>query len=450
MKKMRRFLWIALIALVTMGMLAGCAANDKEGALIGGGGSGLSGADGYRTYDKSSGPEGATYDGGIGDVDVAGEGIETGEAGETNEVERQSGLMTAMAWNDNQYYNEWKALFEKGAEGQQEGGKFADFLDGDWWFDTLHRVKVTVKAGETPVAGATVTFYESDQTALKARTDAKGVAYLFPQAESGRVTVKSGENEGSAEFTAEERDLTVDLAAAQAKVNLIKLMFVVDVTGSMGDELNFLKDELDDVIHRVAATDNQTRIDLALLFYRDDGDEEKFAYADFKTVTDESMLQAQAAFLAKQFADGGGDIPEAVDEALDLAVNKNWGTENATRLIFFVLDAPPHSEQKNRALCASSIAVAAEKGIRVCPVLCSGADGVCEYVARQGAVYTGGTSVFVTDHSGIGNAHLDPGLPNAVVEKLNDLLVRVITGYHTGEFERPVWWNDTAQEQKTE
>ena len=42
MKKMRRFLWIALIALVTMGMLAGCAANDKEGALIGGGGSGLS------------------------------------------------------------------------------------------------------------------------------------------------------------------------------------------------------------------------------------------------------------------------------------------------------------------------------------------------------------------------------------------------------------------------
>jgi hypothetical protein len=59
---------------------------------------------------------------------------------------------------------------------------------------------------------------------------------------------------------------------------------------------------------------------------------------------------------------------------------------------------------------------------------------------REAAVMTAGTFIFVTDDSGIGGAHHDPDIPNATVEALNSLLVRVINGYYTGTFADPVDW----------
>jgi hypothetical protein len=59
---------------------------------------------------------------------------------------------------------------------------------------------------------------------------------------------------------------------------------------------------------------------------------------------------------------------------------------------------------------------------------------------REAAIYTGGTFIFVTDDSGIGGAHHDPGLPNVTVELLNSLMVRLVKGYHTGDFEDPIYW----------
>ena len=85
-----------------------------------------------------------------------------------------------------------------------------------------------------------------------------------------------------------------------------------------------------------------------------------------------------------------------------------------------------------------AVVSAAKKGIRICPVLASGANDLCEYLARQSAIYTGGTFVWITNDSGIGGDHYDPDVKNAVVERLNDLLVRLINGYKTGIFADPV------------
>jgi hypothetical protein len=93
----------------------------------------------------------------------------------------------------------------------------------------------------------------------------------------------------------------------------------------------------------------------------------------------------------------------------------------------------------------AAVTAAAKKGIRICPVLCSGADTLTEYVMRQAAIYTGGTFVFVTDDSGIGGAHHDPQLPNVTVEKLNSLMVRLINGYHSGVFAEPIDWRQDLQ-----
>ena len=369
------------------------------------------------------------------------------EYGYPAEEEILPGLITAKAWNDNEYYEQWKSLFSRATDNDPDG-KFYDFTDNKWAFDTSNRVKVTVTKGGEPAVGVKVEYIYPNQTAWTSKTDANGVAYVFPSEESGKITVAGKE----AEFSAETRDLTVEIDSAAAKSNVIKLMFVIDATGSMGDEMRYITAELVDVISRVAEQAEQVRIELALLFYRDDGDQEKFAYHDFEIVSQEYGLEKQLKVLKAQRADGGGDTPEAVDEAMVIAANKNWGDENSTNLIFLVLDAPPHENQDNVKRCAEAVKVASEKGIRICPVLCSGADTLCEYLTRTGALLTGGISVFVTDDSGIGGEHLDPDLPDATVECLNDLMVRLIVGYHTGTFAEPVAWQppeETQQPQET-
>ena len=46
--------------------------------------------------------------------------------------------------------------------------------------------------------------------------------------------------------------------------------------------------------------------------------------------------------------------------------------------------------------------------------------------------------MWITNDSGIGGDHYDPDVKNAVVERLNDLLVRLINGYKTGIFADPI------------
>ena len=210
----------------------------------------------------------------------------------------------------------------------------------------------------------------------------------------------------------------------------------------MGDEIDFLKAELDDVINRIATNNSGTQIKLAMLFYRDTDDDVPFDYYDFTDVTSADGLSKMKSELNKQRAEGGGDYPEAVDEALELAVNKQWSTGSSTKIIFHVLDAPAHEGGKYEEKLVNATKTAAEKGIRLCPIICSGAAEETEYTMRQAAIYTGGTFVFVTNDSGIGGDHHDPGLPNAVVELLNSLMVRLVNGYHTGSFESPVYWKN--------
>ena len=395
------------------------------------------------------------YYGDSGFVGVSPDGVlspegDTSTEPDVNEEDKQTqlpaGMITAGAWNDNENYEMWVNLFMQGdTELNRNNGKFLSYTSNNknWGFNSLNRVKVNVACDGKAVAGAEVVANGDDGAVLfKAISDAQGNAYLFTNAESGSITVTSGEGSATAEFSAEKRELTLELEASAEKLNVIELMFVVDVTGSMGDELSFLKAELGDIINKIAANDEQTQIKLAFLFYRDNGDSVPFKFCDFLEITDASGLDKALATLKSQSASGGGDYEEAVDEALEMAVNAQWSTGATTKLIFHVLDAPAHSGSKYETRFNQAVVKAAEQGIRISPILCSGAAEITEYTMRQAAIYTGGTFIFVTDDSGIGGEHHDPGLPNATVELLNSMLVRLIKGYHTGVFDEPIYWQD--------
>lgn len=69
------------------------------------------------------------------------------------------------------------------------------------------------------------------------------------------------------------------------------------------------------------------------------------------------------------------------------------------------------------------------QGIRIVPVASSGVDKETEFILRSFSILTNGTYIFLTDHRGIGNDHIEPTIGQYHVEYINNLLVKVIRRY---------------------
>lgn len=194
----------------------------------------------------------------------------------------------------------------------------------------------------------------------------------------------------------------ITLTRACSVSNRVEIAFVVDATGSMQDEIEYLKEELGDILTKVAAKDPSINFHTGSVFYRDKGD----AYVtNLQPMT--AGINNTLGFIKRQYADGGGDYPEALKEALTDATQKlTWSKDARARIIFLLMDAPPHDEAKTEL--GKIIRHAAAQGIRIVPVACSGTDKATEFIMRSMALATNGTYLFLTDHSGIeiGRAHV--------------------------------------------
>ncbi len=344
---------------------------------------------------------------------------------------QQAGQLTASEWSDLKNYDFYLSLFESSQESAE--GVFKPFIEKGY-FDTLNRIEVNVANGDTYLCGSIVELINSDQEVIyNAISNANGKAYLFPSSgelDSIRgINIKHGDQTISHpyQYSKENNTLTIQLNGVGNHLDVIELMFVVDTTGSMGDEIDYLKAEINYVINEVKKSSPNTTIKLALLFYRDIGDEYVTKFYNFSTDIDE-----QKRNLSEQSAGGGGDFEEAVEIALDEAVLKNWSGDNTTKLLFHVLDAPPHFKQANMSKYSNAIKIASQKGIRIIPIASSGIDKYTEYLLRNEAMMTGGTYVFITNDSGIGGDHLDASVGETDVEYLNHLMIRLIKEFHTG------------------
>lgn len=266
-------------------------------------------------------------------------------------------------------------------------------------------------------------------TAWKAVTDNTGKAELWGSVEtliesktmvtSFRIaTVGGGKLSNPAKF---ENGVNVVSVEKECRTsNIVDIAFVVDATGSMDDELEFLKLELEDLLQKTTSTYGQLSLRYSSVFYRDNGDEYVTRKLDFQT----EMLKV-LNFIKLQKSGGGGDFPEAVDAALDVAINElAWSENSRAKILFLLLDAPPHDEAKTRIRLL--ISRAAEKGIKIIPIASSGVDKSTEFILRSMALGTNGTYTFLTNHSAIGNAHIEPSTDNYSVELLGTLLKRLL------------------------
>ncbi len=101
------------------------------------------------------------------------------------------------------------------------------------------------------------------------------------------------------------------------------------------------------------------------------------------------------------------------------------------KIMFLVLDAPPHEDAQIVDSVNKYVAEAAEMGIRIVPIASSGIDKSTEYLLRAMAFTTGGTYTFLTDDSGVGGSHIEPTVGAYNVEKLKDMMIRIVNGYLT-------------------
>lgn len=330
-----------------------------------------------------------------------------------------AGQLTAGQWSDLNNWLFWQDLSQ---------GDWKEYLN-TWGLNTKFRYPVVVKFGDKPAVDVPVQLLNNEGKVLyAARTDNQGKAYLF-----GNLTVATDQQPSTTGWKIavnEQRqnlssiqEYAFNLDAAQPTANQLDVMFMVDTTGSMGDELEYLKTELGSVITRVRQ-ETQVNIRQSGGYYRDQGDEYVVKSFPFTTQSDQ-MLSEMRLFSA----DGGGDFPEAVDMALEAAANHSWSTSAKARLLFLVLDAPPHEGSAYQARLNIAMLQAAQKGVRIIPIASSGIDKPTESLLRVMAIATGGKYVFLTDDSGIGESHLKPTIGPHKVEKLNDLLVGLIQDY---------------------
>lgn len=329
---------------------------------------------------------------------------------------QKAGQLTASEWCDLANWDLWSDQIEE---------EFLEYSE-IWNLKPKYRtsIQLTNKRDEVMVHAFVEMIGQNGDVLASGRTDNKGIAELFSE-QMIEGPVKLSIDYMGTSFTVNKKkatsEMSVKLRTACDNSNVVEIMFVVDATGSMVDEINYLKAEVQDVIQRISNLDKDKEVRSGAIFYRDHTDQ--YLSRRKELSTDVSSLNA---FIQEQRADGGGDFPEALDYALDeLTSSINWSSEAITKLAFLILDAPPHQDSASVQRIKTSIKRAADQGIRLIPVTGSGIDKSTEYLMKALSISTNGTYLYLTDDSGIGNSHLEASNDKSEVELLNDLMVRV-------------------------
>jgi len=223
-----------------------------------------------------------------------------------------------------------------------------------------------------------------------------------------------------------------------ARLGRIKLdvAFVFDTTGSMGDELAQLQNNVMFIAGEVDKLGTSVDVQYGLVAYKDQGDEYVTQVHPF--TNDAALFQQSLMMLS---AGGGGDTPEDLTSALDQALHGlQWRGDNTIQLMFIVTDAAAQISPSYSYL--NGVKEAASRGIKIHSLAASGLDQTGEYMLRQISQITMGRFIFLTyDASApvlasiagddrpdlnVGEAKDPQGVGEYTVEQLPQLVLRLI------------------------
>lgn len=338
----------------------------------------------------------------------------------------QAGRLTAGAFDDT-LNPEILGRFAERMSQQRDTRDVAERVVGEM---TVVRV---VDSRGRPIHDANVRL-DTDQRGARVPTGTDGRAVFFagwdlPPAHTRQGKVTASVRHGRERMSVPIREGTINTITMHNvhadSVDAVDIALVIDATGSMGDELEYLKVELRNIARTIERSFPSVDQRFALVVYRDDGD--AFVSRSFDFTANLSRFED---FLGRQSADGGGDYPEAMDAALEDAAHLSWSQDSA-KVVFLVADAPPHAKQMRRTMDA--VDDLRTMGAAFYPVAASGVASEAEIVMRAAAAGTGGQYVFLTDDSGVGNSHAEPHIPCYEVLSLRDVMIRMVHTELAGE-----------------
>jgi von Willebrand factor type A domain len=242
-----------------------------------------------------------------------------------------------------------------------------------------------------------VTVNDARQHTATLTTTASGRAILFPHAEGlvgneltattvcQGVSARAGVPLGGDGVV----DLRLPQKRALPQTRTVDVAFILDTTGSMGEEIAAVKHTIEKVTQGLSGTNVRVRI--GMVEFKDRGD--AFVTRVHAMTTD---LQRFSGDVAAVSASGGGDTPESVNEGVHVGIHGlEWGKDSIARLAFLIGDAPPHLDYARDFDYATEMKDAAHEGIQLYTIAASGMDGVGQVIWRQMAQYTGASDMFV-------------------------------------------------------
>ena len=294
--------------------------------------------------------------------------------------------------------------------------------------DISERYTITVlDAHDRPVPNAAVSVLADQTPVFEGRTYASGQTLFFPRAfpetdGAGTFSLlveKDGVIQALDTGRGQDAEWVVklDLDASYDDRVALDVLFLLDSTGSMADEIDQIKSTLLSISERIHGLPSRPDLRFGMVAYRDRGDEFVTRVYDF-----DRDIQRFSQAIQGIHADGGDDYPESVNEALHVAVHKpEWRLDDAIRLVFLLGDAPPHLDYAQDYDYATEMMEANRLGIKVFPIASSGLDEQGEYVFRQVAQHTMGRFIFIV--YGGGTSH---SVGQYTVEQLDDLVVELV------------------------
>src|SRR5438552_7671989 len=147
----------------------------------------------------------------------------------------------------------------------------------------------------------------------------------------------------------------------------IEVCFVLDTTSSMGGLIEGAKQKIWSIANEMISAKPTPELKLGLVGYRDRGDE--YVVKSFQLTDDIDSIYGH---LRDFKAEGGGDEPESVNEALAEAIEKMpWSQDRKVlKIIFLVGDAPPHLDYADGPKYPELCRIAAKKDLIINTVQC--------------------------------------------------------------------------------
>jgi hypothetical protein len=228
-------------------------------------------------------------------------------------------------------------------------------------------------------------------------------------------------------------------APATGAAPRIEVCFVLDTTGSMGGLIEGAKLKIWSIANQLVSARPVPQLKVALLGYRDRGDE----YVVNRYELSEDM-DAVYANLQKFRAGGGGDTPESVNQALDEAVNRiSWSADRSVlKIIFLVGDSPAHMDYQNDVQYPATCAAAVKRDLIINTVQC-GANPETTRMWQDIANLAEGKSVAISQS---GDMQIIATPVDAELSALNVAVGRTMTPYGTAAMRSVVMAKQAASE----